>query len=118
MHVHGPDCFGYEKSKRFVIINCKIRDERLFNSSLPKLPFLSSLFSILSSLFFFFISQSTKLFFIFFSFPMSTNLRTLLFSFQIAAPFSLNLLLTSFSFRLFPIFLSLPILSTQQISPL
>jgi hypothetical protein len=89
------------------------------DSSLPKVSaFLSCLFSLLSSLFFFFISQSTKLFFVFFFLCLCHNKSqiSLLFSSQIAAPFSLNLLLTSFSFRLFPIFLSLPILSTQQIS--
>jgi hypothetical protein len=77
------------------------------HSSLPKVSaFLSSHFSLLSSLFFFFISQNPKLFFFSsFSFPcVTTNLKSLLFSFQIAAPFSLNLLLTSFIFSAFPYF--------------
>jgi hypothetical protein len=67
---------------------------------------LSSHFSLLFSLFFFFISQNPKFFFFSsFSFPcVATNLKSLLFSFQIAAPFSLNLLWTSFIFSAFPYF--------------
>ena len=75
-----------------------------------------SLYSLVFSSFSF--SKVQSYFFVFFFLSLCHNKSqiSLLFNSQIAAPFSLNLFLTSFSFRLFPIFLSLPILSTQQIS--
>jgi hypothetical protein len=86
---------------------------QLFSSKLP--PFVSSLFSILSSLFFFFISQSTKLFFVFI-----TNLSSaLLFPncrlFSILS--SLFFFFISQSTKLFFVFV-FPFPMSQQISEL
>jgi hypothetical protein len=78
----------------------------LFSSSLPKLlPFLSSLFSILSSLFFFFISQSTKLFFcLLFPFPCHNKSQNSPLQFPNCRPFLSKSSSDFFFFSAFPYF--------------
>jgi hypothetical protein len=81
----------------------------LFTLLFPKCRLFSLVISLYSLVFSFFFFSFPKIqsffFFSSFSFPcVTTNLKSLLFSFQIAAPFSLNLLLTSFIFSAFPYF--------------
>ena len=102
----GCHCTKYKLIFWFLFSLCLFLFSLQISLLFPKCrPFLSSLFSLLSSLFFFFfISQSTKykvIFCLLFPFPMSQQI-SLLFSSQIAAPFSLIFwLLFLFGFSLF-----------------
>ena len=111
--------FPYAAMLIFLLITIYKSLFRLFSSQSASFSLVFSLYSLVFSSFSFPKVQS---FFFCLLFPLPISLChnksqiSLLFNSQIATPFSLNLLLTSFSFRLFLIFLSLPILSTQQIS--